>query len=93
MSLLEVSMAADVVGMKNRSAVSTTVDWHHTHCLYLWRKLYRTRYTKLTMESRYDSEHHQKHCVESILEWVRVQSPAERLLGGSVVDLYADEKL
>lgn len=91
LSLDEVAMAADVVGTSNRSAVTTTVDWHHTHCLYLWRKLYRTRYTGLTMEERYDSEHHQKHCVESILEWVRVQQGAGRLIGGSVVDLYADQ--
>ncbi|KAI9038397.1 uncharacterized protein KD926_010814 [Aspergillus affinis] len=89
LTLQEVSMMADVVGTKNRTAVTTTVDWHHTHCLYLWRKLYRTRYTGLGMEGRYDSEHHQKHCVESILEWVRVQEGAGRLIGGSVVDLYA----
>ena len=90
LTLQEVSMMADVVGTKNRTAVTTTVDWHHTHCLYLWRKLYRSRYTGLTMEGRYDSEHHQKHCVESILEWVRVQEEAGRLIGGSVVDLYAE---
>ncbi|PLB46542.1 hypothetical protein P170DRAFT_438294 [Aspergillus steynii IBT 23096] len=89
LDLTEVSMGADVVGTQNRSAVTTTVDWHHTHCLYLWRKLYRSRYTGVTMEKRYDSEHHQKHCVESILEWVRQQQPeAGRLIGGSVVDLY-----
>jgi hypothetical protein len=92
LNLSEVSMMAEVVGVEhvNRSAVTTTVDWHHTHCLYIWRKLYRSRYTKLMMESRYDAEHHQKHCVKSILEWVRSQSPAEQLLGGSVIDLYSD---
>ncbi|KAB8234229.1 hypothetical protein ETB97_001425 [Aspergillus alliaceus] len=92
LDLSQVSMMAQVVGVKhiNRSAVTTTVDWHHTHCLYLWRKLYRSRYTKLRMESRYDAEHHQKHCVESILNWIRLQSPAEQLLGGSVIDLYSE---
>ncbi|KAH8700085.1 hypothetical protein BGW36DRAFT_256512, partial [Talaromyces proteolyticus] len=39
-TLDEVSMMAEVASTKhdNRSIVTTTIDWHHTHCLYLWRK-------------------------------------------------------
>ncbi|PYI11438.1 hypothetical protein BO78DRAFT_425919 [Aspergillus sclerotiicarbonarius CBS 121057] len=92
LSLEEVSMMAQVVGTEAHkdTVVTTTADWHYTHCLYLMRKIYRAHAAGKTIESRTDSEHHVKHCVESVLQWITTESDAAGLVGVSVIDLYED---
>ena len=92
LSLEDVSMMAQVVGTEahGKVRVTTTADWHHTHCLYIMRKIYRARAAARMVEPRMDNEEHVKHCVESVLEWVRSRSDVSGLMGASVVDLYAD---
>jgi hypothetical protein len=36
--------------------------WHRVHCVFYWRKAYRTRFTGKIVEPRSDSEGHIKHC-------------------------------
>ena len=40
----------------------TTLEWHKFHCKFYWIKAWRTRQTGLTLEKRYDSEGHIRHC-------------------------------
>ena len=37
-------------------------DWHVTHCIFYWRKQYRSRFNGKTVEPRDDSEEHILHC-------------------------------
>jgi hypothetical protein len=45
----------------------TTLEWHITHCFYYWRKQYRSQYTEILMEKRYDNEGHIQHCGQIFL--------------------------
>lgn len=40
----------------------TTLEWHMVHCYFYWIKAWRTRKTGLTIEKRYDTEQHIRHC-------------------------------
>ncbi|KAK3988011.1 hypothetical protein QBC44DRAFT_330276 [Cladorrhinum sp. PSN332] len=41
--------------------------WHVVHCLFYWQKYWRMRRTGKTMEERFDSFDHVKHCIRLIL--------------------------
>ncbi|KAE9970820.1 hypothetical protein BLS_004743 [Venturia inaequalis] len=43
-------------------------DWHMVHCVYYWRKQFRTRTNGKIVEPRSDTEDHIKHCGMVILE-------------------------
>lgn len=46
----------------------TTGEWHLVHCLFYWRKQYRARFSKVTVEPRFDNEHHIMHCITVSLD-------------------------
>lgn len=37
-------------------------NWHTIHCIFYWRKQYRTKFNGKIVEPRSDSESHIKHC-------------------------------
>ncbi|PZD26022.1 hypothetical protein A1F97_10954, partial [Pyrenophora tritici-repentis] len=45
----------------------TTNEWHIVHCVYYWRKQYRSRLIGTVVEARYDNEGHIKHCGKTFL--------------------------
>jgi hypothetical protein len=45
----------------------TTLEWHLVHCYFYWIKAYRIRATRLTIEKRYDTEQHIRHCSKQFL--------------------------
>jgi len=45
----------------------TTPRWHLKHCFYYWRKQHRASFTGVTIEGRYKSERHVKHCGDMFL--------------------------
>lgn len=47
--------------------VHMSVQWHTIHCIFYWRKQFRTRFNGKIVEPRSDSEHHIKHCGEIFL--------------------------
>ncbi|KAJ6437209.1 calcineurin-like phosphoesterase [Purpureocillium lavendulum] len=58
MTVEEVSLLADTPG----KYFYTTPRWHIMHCSFYWRKEHRSKSTGVTIEGRYDSERHVKHC-------------------------------
>jgi hypothetical protein len=47
--------------------VYMTRRWHEVHCLFYWKKEFRTRWTGKVVERRYDTEGHVKHCAKLLL--------------------------
>ncbi|KAL1626437.1 hypothetical protein SLS56_006841 [Neofusicoccum ribis] len=45
----------------------TSHEWHMQHCLYYWRKMWRTKITGTILEEESDSEHHIQHCSRVIM--------------------------
>lgn len=45
----------------------TTNEWHVVHCYFYWIKAFRVRDTGLTIEKRFDTEHHIRHCAKEFL--------------------------
>ncbi|KAH6680458.1 hypothetical protein B0J14DRAFT_695843 [Halenospora varia] len=43
-----------------RAHMGTT--WHRVHCVFYWRKLFRTKFNGKIIEPRSDTEDHIKHC-------------------------------
>ncbi|KAH8810810.1 hypothetical protein F5884DRAFT_780454 [Xylogone sp. PMI_703] len=66
MSMDQVAALAD-----NQSAeVMMTRDWHVSHCLFYWKKLYRQRFRQADggiIEPSFDTETHINHCMGVIL--------------------------
>lgn len=58
MNASDVGALADIPGV----LYFTTLEWHMVHCYFYWRKAWRTRETGTTIEKRYDSEGHIRHC-------------------------------
>ncbi|KAF1736524.1 hypothetical protein CRV24_002130 [Beauveria bassiana] len=58
LSVSELGDYADVSGFEYH----TTQEWHFVHCIFYWRKQYRSRYNHIWVEPRYNSEHHINHC-------------------------------
>ncbi|KAF5024432.1 hypothetical protein F66182_3518 [Fusarium sp. NRRL 66182] len=46
----------------------STGEWHMAHCLFYWRKQYRSRFNNVTVEPRYDSDNHIQHCITVLLQ-------------------------
>jgi hypothetical protein len=42
--------------------------WHVVHCIFYWRKQFRTRFNGKIVETRSDNEEHIEHCGKVILE-------------------------
>lgn len=40
----------------------TSFDWHLAHCIFYWRKQYRSRFNGLKVDSRHNTEGHIIHC-------------------------------
>jgi len=40
----------------------TTLEWHIAHCVYVWRKQARAEKLGITLEKRYEGDHHIIHC-------------------------------
>lgn len=41
-------------------------NWHVGHCVYYWEKSYRTSFTGVTLEPRYNKGGHISHCTDVI---------------------------
>jgi hypothetical protein len=56
--------AAAVAAMGDDPSARVHMDktWHRVHCVYYWRKLFRTRFNGKIIEPRSDTEGHVKHC-------------------------------
>ena len=59
----------EVAGLGDRpeALVHMSVQWHTIHCIFYWRKQFRTRSNGKIVEPRSDSEHHIKHCGQIFL--------------------------
>ena len=55
----EVGLQADL-----NSVFYTNQEWHVIHCMYTWRKHYRTKWTGVTVERRSNGLDHIAHCKE-----------------------------
>ncbi|KAJ6142705.1 hypothetical protein N7471_002158 [Penicillium samsonianum] len=55
------------LGDRPEVLVHMSVQWHTIHCIFYWRKQFRTRSNGKIVEPRSDSEHHIKHCGEIFL--------------------------
>ncbi|KAI1169584.1 hypothetical protein F4777DRAFT_596571 [Nemania sp. FL0916] len=54
----EVAALADVPD----ALIYMTPRWHAVHCLFYWRKQVRRQFTGVTIEPRFNTEGHAKHC-------------------------------
>jgi len=77
----EMGLLADVNG-----AFYTTQEWHIMHCMYTWRKHYRSKFTGVTIEKRSGGIDHIHHCEGIVLDRV----PLEGIWTMAGVELNAD---
>ena len=77
----EVGMLADTGGV-----FYTTQEWHVMHCMYTWRKHYRSKWTRVTIENRSNGIKHIHHC-EGI---VRDRAPLQKIWTMAGIELNAD---
>lgn len=78
----EVGMLADTKG----AVFYTTQEWHVMHCMYTWRKHYRSKWTGVTIERRSNGIEHIEHC-EGI---VRDRAPLLKIWTMAGIELNAD---
>lgn len=78
----EVGLLADTEG----AVFYTTQEWHVMHCMYTWRKHYRSKWTGVTIEARSNGIEHIKHC-EGI---VRDRAPLQKIWTMAGIELNAD---
>ncbi|KAH8811323.1 hypothetical protein F5884DRAFT_854680 [Xylogone sp. PMI_703] len=52
------------MGDNSSARVHMNEHWHTIHCIFYWRKQFRTKLTGKIVEPRSDTEHHIKHCGE-----------------------------
>ncbi len=78
----EVGRLADTRG----AVFYTSQDWHVMHCMYTWRKHYRSKWTGVTIERRSNGIDHIRHC-EAI---VRDRAPLEKIWTKAGIELNAD---
>lgn len=64
----------------------TTQEWHITHCMFTWRKQYRSQFTGTIIEARSNGIRHIEHC-ESI---VKIRQPLEKIWTHAGIELNAD---
>lgn len=81
LSLEEVANLADVGGL-----FFVTQGWHVRHCHFVWRKQFRTRWTKIQISLRDDNEMHIMHC----MGMAEKRDPLDRITTGAGVALHAD---
>jgi hypothetical protein len=62
LSLGEIAVMADDPSAR----FHMSYDWHVIHCIFYWRKQYRSRFNGKTVEPRDDSEEHIMHCEKVI---------------------------
>jgi hypothetical protein len=78
----EVGLLADT-----ESAVFyTTQEWHVMHCMYTWRKHYRSQFNGVTIERRSNGIDHIHHCEEI----VRDRAPLLKIWTMAGIELNAD---
>ena len=81
MTLSEIAQLPETGG-----AFYTTHLWHLQHCLYTFRKIWRAPTTGVTIEKRFDTDAHLKHCGQMFL----LRRPLDDAVTGSGVTLNAD---
>jgi hypothetical protein len=64
----------------------TTQEWHIKHCMYTWRKHYRSKFTGITVEQRSNGLDHIRHC-EGIMLY---RAPLDGIRTVAGVELNAD---
>jgi hypothetical protein len=78
----EVGAIADIPG----GVFYTSQEWHVTHCMYTWRKHYRSKWTGVTVERRSNGLDHIRHC-EKI---VTAEHPLKEIWTMAGIELNAD---
>lgn len=64
LSLHEVSLLGD----KQPELFHTMLEWHRNHCIFLWRKEHRAKFSGITFDPDTDNEEHIIHCGMMLLE-------------------------
>jgi len=64
----------------------TTQEWHVMHCMYTWRKHYRSKFTGVTVERRSNGIDHIHHCEGIVLD----RAPLQKIWTMAGVELNAD---
>lgn len=61
-------------------------EWHVQHCTYVWRKLFRSQKTGVTLPNMMNTYSHISHCTDMFLK----RDPLDAIVTGSGVALNAD---
>lgn len=77
----EMGLLAEVGGV-----FYTTQEWHIMHCMYTWRKHYRSKFTGVTVERRSNGIDHIHHCEGIVLD----RAPLQKIWTMAGVELNAD---
>lgn len=54
--------AVKMLGNNRSAKVHMSEKWHKIHCMFYWRKQYRTQFNGKMVEPRSNSERHINHC-------------------------------
>ena len=65
----------------------TTQEWHVTHCVYTWKKHYRSQWTGVTIERRSNGLDHIDHCSGVF----RMRAPLQAIATVAGIELDADD--
>ncbi|KIM98238.1 hypothetical protein OIDMADRAFT_128271 [Oidiodendron maius Zn] len=77
----EMGLLAEVGGV-----FYTTQEWHVMHCMYTWRKHYRSQFTGVNIERRSNGIDHIHHCEGIVLD----RAPLQKIWTMAGVELNAD---
>ena len=89
---LTIDEAAALAGdpYSDAGKVVTTLDWHHTHCIYVFLKHFSRDATHLGIAERYQSQKHGQHCAGALMQLV-ASNPRGSLPGeASQIDTYTE---
>jgi hypothetical protein len=57
----------------------TTREWHIAHCIFTWRKQFRSRSTGKMIESWNENEGHIKHCGKYFMDAIRFKKDLDEI--------------
>lgn len=61
------NISLEELGAGDYGWFTTTIDWHFTHCMFVWKRLHRVMLDpSQELDSYTASEHHTDHCVHMI---------------------------
>lgn len=61
------NLTVEELGAGDYGYFTTTIDWHFTHCMYVWKRLHRIMLDpSQELDSYTANDHHTNHCVDMI---------------------------